>query len=310
MNSALLQQAAKTLSKCGRRVISPDGLEFIDIPHSCPLYQVTTPASQQITGYRDIKGDTPFLCRAISAVQDVLTWYQVKWPDGKFLSNYLMSLTPNAWAGSFRRSLSREVVCPPESRIWVTTNTIIPNLGASNVALLFEGVRRYACDKSTGLLYALTADQARYYSNPNMNILAPEMDLDLTFPEVPQGFHQVEFRQSSPLALLASPAAQATVSIPSSTAFDYQLRRLEFEAIFPNGVTGELLVLPRDSSGYSLCSDYVPVSLLQNVLLPHYWCVPSGSAILFDFLLQNGAGVGNVTVQAIAVGTAQYRRAA
>lgn len=309
MNTDLLQQAGIVLSKCGRRVIPPAGLEFIDLERKF-LYQVSTPANQQITGFRDITGDAPFICRAISAIQDALTWYRVQWPDGRFLQNGISNLAPDCWAGSFRRSLTREVICPPDSRIMVTTNTIIPAAGASNVALLFEGAIRYARNKATGEMLALTSDQARYFANPNMNILAPEMDLDLTFPEVPSGYRQSEFRMSSPQLVMATPGGQQTISIPSSQAFDYLLRRLEFEVSFSAGVSGELLVLVRDGSGFSLSSDFVPISLLTNALVPHYWCIQAGTALYFDVLFQSTVGNGTVTVQANTVGMKQYRRAA
>lgn len=319
MNTALLAQAGTILSKCGRRVIPPANLEFVDLEKKF-LYQVLTPANAQITGYRDITGDAPFVCRAISAIQDALTWYRVQWPDGRFLQNGLVNLAPDAWASSFRRSLSREVICPPDSRIMVTTDTIIPAAGASNVALLFEGCVRYARDRSTGELLALSSQQARYFGNPNMNILAPEMDLDLTFPEVPgssaqypNGFRQSEFRQSSPALVLSTPGGQGTVSIPASNAFDYLLRRVEFEVTFSENqgpVTGQVLVLVRDGSGFALSTDYVPVSLLTNALLPHYWCIAKGVALFFDFVFEGTTGTGTVTLQANTVGVKQYPRTA
>ena len=318
MNSDQLQQAAAIQTKCGRRVIPPDGLEFVDLEKKY-LYQVSTPAASQISGYRDIVGDAPFICRAISAVQDAPTWYRVQWPDGKYLSNILMNLTPVAWVGSFRRALSREVVCPEGSRILVTTNTILPTgQNASNVALLFEGVSRYAIDKATGKIRVLTSAEARYYANPNMNILVPEMDLDLDASGVPSGFRQVEFRRVSQLLsfpiLLGAPnpnPLSGTVIIPSSSAYDYQLRRLEFELKGPDGSTVTALVNPRDSSGFSLCSDFVPTNLLQNSPLPKYWCIAAGTDMIFDLDISvANPSAGTCTVQVIAVGMKQTRRAA
>jgi hypothetical protein len=107
-----------------------------------------------------------------------------------------------------------------------------------------------------------------------------------------------------------TPGGQATVAIPASQAFDYLLRRLEFEVLFSEGVSGEVLVLVRDGSGFSLFSDFLPVSLITNALLPHYWCVPAGTAIYFDFLFQNTTGNGTVTLQANTVGLQQYKRVA
>src|ERR1700690_3923508 len=126
MNSTNLEQAASIQTKGGRRVIPPNGLEFVDLEKKY-VYQVSTPALSQVSGYRDITGEAPFICRAISAIQDVRTFYRVQWPDGKYLSNTIMDLTPVCWAGSFRRALTREVVCDAGSRILVTTNTVLPN---------------------------------------------------------------------------------------------------------------------------------------------------------------------------------------
>jgi hypothetical protein len=318
MTSEQLQQAVSIQTKCGRRVIPPAGLEFLDLAKSY-LYQVTTSGLSQVSGYRDITGDAPFLCRAISGIQDTATWYRVQWPDGKYLSNSLMNLTPVCWAGSFKRALTREVLCPAGSRILITTNNVIPNNGSlTNVALLFEGVSRYAIEKATGKIWALTADQSRYYANPNMNILAPEMDLDLDGSGVPQGFRQVEYRQTSELltyeiggGLQLPVMFSGTIIIPSSSAFDYQLRRLEFELAGPSGSTVTALVQPRDSSGFSLSSDFVPTYLIQNSPLPKYWCIPAGTDMIFDFSVSVANPVaGPVTVQVITVGMKQFRKAA
>jgi hypothetical protein len=305
----MLKQASTILSKCGKRVIPPAGLEFVDVEKKL-LYQVSTGANAQITGYRDIPGDAPFICKAISAIQDVTTWYRVQWPDGRFLQNNMANLAPDAWAGSFRRSLTREVICPPESRITIQTNTLIPAAGASNVALLFEGAVRYARDKATGQMLALTSQQARYFANPNLNILAPEMDLDLSFPEIPKGYSQQEFRQCSPALVLNTPGGEGTVSIPSSEAFDYLIRRILFEVSFSDGVTGQVLVQVRDGNGFSLLTDFAPYNLVNNMLLAHLWCVGRGTAMFFDFLFIPTGGSGTVTVQANTVGVGQYRRAA
>jgi len=48
MNTELLKEAGAVLSKCGRRVIPPSGLEFIDLEKKY-RYQVATPANNQIT---------------------------------------------------------------------------------------------------------------------------------------------------------------------------------------------------------------------------------------------------------------------
>jgi hypothetical protein len=318
MNSDQLQQAAAIQTKCGRRVIPPAGLEFVDLTKSY-LYQVSTAQASQVSGYRDITGVAPFICRAISAIQDAPTWYRVQWPDGKYLSNTLMNLTPVCWAGSFRRALTREVILDAGSRILITTNTVLPSgQNASNVALLFEGVSRYAIDKATGKIRALTSSEARYFNNPNMNILAPEMDLDLNGSGVPVGYRQVDFRRVSqvlsfPVGLGApNPILfSGSIIIPSSSAYDYQLRRIEFELTGPTGSYVTALVNPRDSSGFSLCSDFVPTNLLQNAPLPHYWCIPAGTDIIFDFNLSvANPAVGNVTVQVNTVGMKQFQRRA
>jgi len=317
MTSDQLQQAAAIQNKCGRRVLPPAGLEFVDLAKSY-LYQVYTPGSSQISGYRDITGDAPFICRAISAIQDIETFYRVQWPNGRYLSNTIMNLTPVAWAGSFRRPLTREVLCDAGSRVLITTNTILGAGAASNVALLFEGVSRYAIDKATGKIRALTSAEARYCNNPNMNILAPEMDLDLHGSGVPAGYRQVEFRRVS--QVLTFPVGvgapnpyplSGTVIIPSSSAYDYQLRRMEFEIAGPAGSTVTALVNPRDSSGFSLCSDFVPTNLLQNSPLPKFWCIANGTDIIFDFNLSvANPSAGTVTVQVITVGMKQFNRRA
>lgn len=295
----LISEYARRVTKCGKVVPAPAGSTFVDIPHGF-LYQVTTPDQQSVTGNRPIDGDTIFIVRSIPMVMDSLTLGRIQWPGGKFLSNSLMPLSMVLGVGSFRRALTRDtVVCEPGSNIRITTSTIGVT-GPTNVSMLFEGVYRYALEGGQAAAIQSAADLPRYWCNPNGNIFAPEMDLDMVLREVPDGYRWTDYRLvSNPITIAAG--ASVTIQIPISTAYDYLLRRLVFDPL-----PAFLLVRPRDGSGYELFTDYAPVFSISNAPYAQNWCLKAGTSLFIDCINPVFAGPASFTVTAVGM---QQRRA-
>jgi hypothetical protein len=180
-----------------------------------------------------------------------------------------------------------------------------------SIALVFEGVWRYMIEG--GDIVPMTAGQAeskRYFQSPNVNIMAPEWMLDTHFSEIPTGIKRGPYSFASLNGSIAAPGGIQTLKVPITSAYEIQVRRLTFEQSFSAGATGDLLVRPRDGSGYSLYSDYAPVSQMANAPMAKDWCVKAGVSLFFDFLLRNTTGAGTLTYSVIVIGTRQRRLAA
>jgi hypothetical protein len=252
------------------------------------------------------------MLRAISCVPDVTEGaaIQIQWPDGTFLFNQLSTLSGGAGSGSFRRTLSKEIPCAVGSQITVTLSNA--GFGApssvQSIALIFEGVWRYMLQGVDPLPATVTqANQKRYFQSPNGNILAPEWMLDTNYGEIPAGVRRGPYTLVSLAGSLATPGGVQTIKIPVSSHYDMLIRRLTFEQSFSGGATGDLLVRPRDGSGFSLYSDYAPVNQVHDAPLAKDWCVKAGVNMFFDFLLRNTTGSGTLTYSVNAIGARQRR---
>lgn len=303
MNYELIQQADYTLSQCGGRRLT-DGVVAIDFPGGL-VYNSNNPPDQVTQGTITNPDDTTFFIRSISLSQDNNSYGRIQWPDGKYMSNQQLSLAQIAWYGPLKRPLTREMPIEPGELITVVANPV-PAVGpgvTTNTSILFGGVFRYLL-KGGSLMSIPRGDADRYARSPNGNILAPEMYLDTTFSEIPQGASRTPFilqSLSSQSQTIAAPGGNATIEIPVSSSFDFFARRLDFETSFDGGVAGELLVKLRDGSGYSLHSDYCPISQVEDAPLGKNWCVRAGVSIFADFMLRNATGVGNVNLTTVNV---------
>src|ERR1700733_2001831 len=115
----LLNDAAYTLSKCGRKVYHP-GQTAVLIPRSF-LMQANfaagvTQGTQTIV--KEISGEAPWMLRAISATTsipngNVALALQLRLPNGKFLLSNLQDILQFAGFGSYRYLFTKELECPP-----------------------------------------------------------------------------------------------------------------------------------------------------------------------------------------------------
>lgn len=308
LDDNLLSQCDAQLSKCGRP-LAPAGLSYVDIDFSF-LQNVACPANGSVVNTLEITGPTEFRLLSISVVQSSPAFIRVQNPDGRFQQNILEALAPMAWAGSYRKAYPNGVSCQPGQKFRITTDVTKTTGAASSVALLFEGVYRFALRSEQPVGATTAGSLPRYYQSPNGNILAPEWMLDSKFAEIPAGYQQSEFRLVSPLsAVIATPGGQATLTMPLDSRYDYSIRRLTFEVALDPGVTGTLSVIPRDSSGFSLSTDYIPVALMNYMPWAHAWDIPGSLTMFYDFQFLNTSGAGNVTASVIAIGTRQKRAA-
>lgn len=308
LDSSLLSQCDQVLSKCGRPQ-APAGQAYIEIDYPI-LFNGVCPANGSSVATREVNAPAEWRLRDISVIQSSNVFVRIQAPNGRFLSNYLMDAAPNAWAGSYRRAVTSDLVCQPGQKFRITLDSTNTGTGAANVAILFGGVIRFAVNSNTPAAGSMADRMPRYWRNPNTNLLAPQLMLDREFQEVPAGMVESEFRISTlPITgSILTPGGQTTLSLPLNSRYSWQIRRLTFEQAFAAGVTGTLSVIPRDSSGFSLTTDYVPVSLLQFMPWAHLWEVAGGETIFLDFRLANTTGSGAVTFSANAIGS--RRRAA
>lgn len=277
------------------------------------LYNVANPANQSVTGTREIYGPTDWQFESISVIQSSPAFLRIQLPNGRYLSNILEDVAPNAWAASFQRPITCPYLVQPGQKFRIITDTTQTGGGPSNISILFGGSYRFAVKQaapSKPVPSDIAANWNRYFQTPNGNILAPEMDLDLDFSEIPSGYREGEFRLSTlPITgSLTAPGGQMTLQILLDSRYHFSIRRLTFEATFDDGLTGTLSCIPRDSSGYSLSTDYVPTSILQSMPWAHNWEIPGGQSLFFDMQLANTTGSGSVTFSANAIGTRRKKK--
>lgn len=302
LDNTLLTECDKVLGPCGRPE-SPQGVAIVPIDYGV-LYNVANGVNQQVTGTAEFSGPTDGQLESIEIISSAPCYIRIQLPNGRYLSNYLMDVGPNAYSGSFQRAITCPLVVQPGQKFRILTDTTQSGLGAANVSVLFNISYIFAV-KGQSKPASQAASLKRYYQSPNGNIMAPELDLDLTFSEVPKGYRSGEFKLSTfPIqGTLNTPGSQTTLQILLDQQYDYSIRRLTFEQTFNGGATGVLSCIPRDSSGFSLATDYIPVSMLQNMPWAHTWDIRGGLSLFFDFSFAADAGSpsGSVTFSANAI---------
>src|ERR1035437_841066 len=113
----LIRESDYVLSRCGR--LAPPVGSVVYIPKSW-LIQAVLPVGSEQTFYKELVGDTMWCWRSISTAlsgSPPAISAQVLTPEGHFLFNGLLDLTTVAGFGSGRYLLSREIECPPGSKI-------------------------------------------------------------------------------------------------------------------------------------------------------------------------------------------------
>jgi hypothetical protein len=212
MDTKLLRQADYVLSRCGRPVracwpvggVHPDRLSAAGrCAGRLPGNGVT----------KEVEGDATFCLRAISSTVSASTalYVQIQLPNGRFLINTLMDITQIAGYGSYRFLFSRELPCPPGSKIQITFDTSTPGAAeAQPIVLLFEGAYAYYFRSDGRRAFNLeeyASELPRYLGTTGQNILAPCW-MSGEGPRTPAGYEDSRFVYSSPVTTIALSATQ------------------------------------------------------------------------------------------------------
>ena len=310
----LITEADLVLSACGRFVPPVGSVVFI--PKSF-LLQAVLPANSNQTFYKEIVGETVWVWRSISIAlsgNPPLISAQVLKPDGKYLFNGLLQLTQVAGYGSNRYVLSRQLECPPGSKVQLNLDdnylmSIAGTTAVQPVSLLMEGA--YAYYLRSGIRSRNVEEEAsnlpRIFSGTNQNILAPCW-MQGEGPQVPQGWQGEHFTYGAGITnvatvtLGANAAARASIQIDNDS--DFHCRRFLFDVRPGAGVTGgTFLVRIRAGSGYTFTDDYLDVAkYIGSAYLAKGWDIKRGDQIQFDLMLVDQAGAGDITIECFADG--------
>jgi hypothetical protein len=244
---------------------------------------------------------------------------QILRPDGKFLFNGLLDLTAVAGFGSNRYLLTREIECPPGSKLQLNLDDNYQEAGivtnVQPVSVLCEGA--YAYYLKNGIRSRDVERQAsalpRIFSGVNQNILAPCWMAGIG-PKVPTGKRDDTFvygdGHSNVATVTLGGVLSAKASIQIDNENDFELRRFLFDVRPDAGVlTGTFLVRIRAGSGYDFTDDFVDVAkYLGSSYFAKGWTIKAGDQILFEMALVDATGDGNISIECFADGV--KRRAA
>jgi hypothetical protein len=303
VDSNLLRQADWVLSKCGRP-LAPRGANVVYIPKSFIVQsQVATLSATILT--KEISGDTTWVLRSIQTQSDATAYFQIQLPNGKYLTNSPQAIPPFTGFGSGRYLLTKELECPPGSKIQITVNTQL-SAGQVTSRFLLGGAYKYYVKSPNEQRPSveLTSVMPRFWGDPNQNILAPCW-MQGYGPETLPNCRDEKFTYTStPLitavitaGVAANASTQAYVQIDNDT--DFLCRRLLVDVTTTGSAAGTWLAKLRAGSGYALNDDFIDVQrLLAGAMLgPRPWSIAQGEQIVIDLLLVDYSGTGNVTFE-------------
>lgn len=314
----LITEADYVLSRCGR-FVPPVG-SVVYIPKSF-LLQAVLPAASNQTFYKEITGDTTWVFRSISialSADPPLISGQILRPDGKFLFNGLLDLSQIAGYGSNRYLLTREIECPPGSKLQlnVDDNYLQATLDTKvqPVSLLCEGAYAYYLKQGirSRSVESEASELPRIFSGVNQNILAPFWMRGDSL-KTPQGWKDDSFVYGDGLNNVATVSLAGILSAKASIQIDadndFEVRRFLFDVSQDETVTGGTwLVRIRAGRGYAFTDDFLDVAkYIGSSYLAKGWNVQAGDQILFEMMLVDGAGAGNVSIACFADGVKRRR---
>ena len=319
MDIQLLTQADFILSACGRPT-APSGLSVVYIPKGFTVnnFFAVTPGTPTQTVTKEITGDTDWCLREIQILSATTTAQsiQILLPNGRFLISNLQDVLQIAGYGSYRYLFTKELECPPGSKIQVTfqdTNTGV----AQPLSMLFGGAYKYFMKSGASQLCPvqdLAARLPRVFGSPNQNIMAPAWQQGIGCP-TPAGFQDQEFVYGSILPTSIDVAAgpfTGIQTIPIDQGSDFRCRKLFFAITAANTVTaGTFLVKLRTGSGYSLTDDYIDVATyINSAPFPIPWRINKADNVYADLQLVDQTGTGLISIQTYMEGVKRWRIAA
>ena len=313
----LITEADFVLSKCGR--FTPPVGSVVYIPKSY-LLQAVLPATSNQIFYKEITGDTTWCLRSISTAlsgnpPDV--YAQVMLPNGHFLFNGLLDLTMVAGFGSNRYLLSRELECPPGSKIQLTLDDNYIRLATVQpVSFLAEGA--YAYYLKGGIRSRSVEQEAselpRIFAGPNQNLMAPCW-MGGYGPKIPDGVQAGTFVYGDGVSnvgtITLGHKLNTSASIQIDSDNDFHCRRFLFDVVPEETVTaGTFLCRIRRGSGYAFTDDYVDVAkYIGSSFFAKGLDVRRGDQIIFDLVLVDSLGSGSISIECFADGEKRRRSA-
>jgi hypothetical protein len=331
MDAQLLTQADFVLDKCGRPQ-APQGLSAVYLYKAFMIQQyfVATPATATQTITKEVTGDTSWCLRAIQMATTAATAisFQVLLPNGRFLINGLQDVLQVGGYGSYRYLFTKELLCPPGSKIQITladTNTSV----AQPIAVLFEGAYKYYVKGQSSVcpVQDIAAGMPRYFRSFNENIMAPCW-MQGVGPASPAGVSDIEWTYQAAggvtlpsgvflpgaAAINVAAPANATIEIAIDSGSDFRARRVLVNILADATVAaGNVLGRIRTGSGYSFTDDYFDLATyIGSAPMPHDWEIKAADSVYFDLQFVNDSGgspgTGNIYFQPFLEGT--KRRAA
>ncbi len=316
MNEALLREADRTLSKCGRPQVR--GATAVPLFRGFLMPMVLQPGASTVFT-KEITGDVTWTLRAISSSigssgAPTGIRIQIQLPNGRFLIGQNgQDVGQFAWIGSWRYSFGdASVDCEPGSKIQVTlTDTRTAPDAAYAVNLLFEGAYTYYLKGDSGFTTSDLASQLPRYSGVvNENILAPCWVAG-EGPYTPDGFTDERFTYSSLVNTvpIAGPT-NTTLKIQIDAGYDFLCRRILVQVTRDAGATaGLFLARLRTGSGYALCDSFFDIArYINGAEYAHDWMIRGEDAVYVDANLVDTAGTGNFYLQVHLEGVRRRRK--
>ena len=329
MEIELLTQADFTLNKCGRPAPPKGAQSSLYLPRNFTM-QVVFPAStttpvQQIS--KEITGDTTWCLRGIQISSSSATAIslQVLLPNGKFLISALQDAKQIAGYGSYRYAFTKELRCPPGSKIQMSFNVTDTTL-QQPMAIEFSGAYQYLLKGGEGRICPVdeaAANLPRYFATPNQNIMAPVWQHGVSMP-APPGFRDEDYIYSAlgpttstfPAGTPGSSISVTATNLSGSQQIqmdsaEFHVVRPLFQVMADNTVTAAtVLARLRLGSGYAFCDDCFDVSrYIGSCVYPIDWIIPPNDQVIADLQVVDQAGTGNVYWTMFLDGFKRWRKA-
>lgn len=305
---ALIQQAARTLTRCG--ALKPLAGGFALPLERKMLWPLNVGGASNYAGNvsfnKEISGETDFELRAISSDQGMTQLLkakmQIQLPSGRNLFGLNgMDVGQFAYVGSYRYVVDPPEFCPLGSKITVS----LTDYGISQElypTLVLEGVELYPVPGIADHSGIGIPDRIR--RTLNQNILAPCWMAGQGI-SLPEGAEYIVYStpgqpEDAPATVTVGGPIATTAYLTVDQGYDFYCYRMVFDITYDAGVTaGSVLGRIRTGAGDVKTDGFIDLArYLNGVEFAHTWRIPAADSVYFDVVLEDGAGNGNMYFQA------------